>query len=302
MAWHPFRNVGLKVAALALGILLWLTVTGELVERKMTRVPIFYRNLGANLEITDQPESVDVSIRGNQGLIGGLQTGDITVVLDLAGRGPGANVFPLQPGHVNIPIGVEVTHIDPSSIQIWLERASSVEVPVRPMLDGQPAPGYVVKQLLVDPAKVVLIGPESRLKPGTEAVTELVRIEGASMSVNAVVNVAVEDSQLHLRAPQTARVTVVIERAPIERVVENRPVQFRNLARGRRAEAVPATVSISLRGTVEAVESLEPSTLVPYVDVAGRGPGRYNLQVRVDLGREFVINAITPPTVAVRIR
>jgi YbbR domain-containing protein len=302
MAWHPFRNLGLKITALALGILLWLTVTGELVERKVTRVPIFYRNLGANLEITDQPESVDVSIRGNQGLIGGLQAGEISVVLDLAGRGPGANVFLLQPDHVTSPIGVEVTHIDPSSIQVWLERTASAEVPVRPMLEGEPAPGYIVKQTLVEPGKVVLIGPESRLKPGTEAVTELVRIAGASTSVNAVVNVAVEDSQLHLREPQTARVTVVIERAPIERVFEQRPVQFRNLARGRRAEAVPSTVSISLRGTADAFQALEPSRLVPYVDAAGQGPGRYNLQVRVDLGREFAINAITPPTVAVRIR
>ena len=302
MAWHPFRNFGLKVTALALGILLWLTVTGELVERKVTRVPIFYRNLGANLEITDQPESVDVSIRGNQGLIGGLQAGDVSVVLDLAGRGPGANVFLLRAGQVNVPIGVEVTHIDPSSIQVWLERAASAEVPVRPTLEGEPAPGYVVKQLLVEPSKVVLIGPESRLKPGTEAVTESVRIDGASMSVNAVVNVAVEDSQLHLREPQTARVTVVIERAPIARVFDSRPVQFRNLARGRRAEAVPPTVTIALRGTAEAFKGLEAVRLVPYVDVAGQGPGRYNLQVRVDVGREFVINAITPPSIAVRIR
>jgi hypothetical protein len=29
MAWHPLRNVGLKIVALALGTLLWFTVTGE---------------------------------------------------------------------------------------------------------------------------------------------------------------------------------------------------------------------------------------------------------------------------------
>jgi YbbR domain-containing protein len=302
MAWHPLRNFGLKFAALALGILLWLTVTGELVERKVTRVPIFYRNLGSGLEITDQPESVDVSIRGNQGLIGALQAGEISVMVDLQGRGPGANVFLLQAAHVNVPIGIEVTHIDPASLQVWLEREVSAPVPVRPMLEGEPAAGYVVKQMLVEPASVVLVGPESRLKTGTEAVTERVRIDGATASVNAVVNVAVEDSQLHLREPQTARVTVVIERAPIERVYQNRGVQFRNLARGRRAEAAPATVAIALRGTADAFKALDPGRIVPYVDVAGQGPGRYNLQVRVDLGREFVVAAITPPTIAVRIR
>ena len=302
MAWHPFRNFGLKLAALALGILLWLTVTGELVEHKMSRVPIFYRHLPADLEITDQPESVDVSIRGNQGLIGGLQAGDISVIVDLAGRGPGANVFLLQSDHVNVPVGVEVTHVDPAAVQLWLERAASAVVPVRPMLEGEPAPGHVVKQTLVEPATVVLVGPESRLKQDTAAVTERVKIDGATSAVIAVVNVAVEDSQLHLREPQTARVTVIIERAPIERVFQNRGVQFRNLARGRRAEAEPATVAIAVRGTAEAFKGLDLAKIVPYVDVAGQGPGRYNLQVRVDPGREFVVAGITPPTVAVRIR
>ena len=33
MAWHPFRNLGLKVAALGLGTLLWFTVSGQQVER-----------------------------------------------------------------------------------------------------------------------------------------------------------------------------------------------------------------------------------------------------------------------------
>jgi YbbR domain-containing protein len=302
MAWHPLRNLGLKMAALALGLLLWLTVTGELVERKVTRVPIFYRNLGADLEITDQPESVDVSVRGNQGLIGRLQAGEVSVTVDLAGRGPGANVFLLQSPHVNVPIGVEVTHVDPASIQVWLERAASAVVAVRPTLEGEPAAGYVVKQTIVEPKSVVLLGPESRLKSDTEAVTERVKIHGATTSVNAVVNVAVEDSQLHLREPQTARVTVVIERAPMERLYQNRGVQFRNLARGRRAEAVPATVAITLRGTGEAFKALDPGRIVPYVDMAGHGPGRYNRQVRVDLGREFVVAAITPPTIDVRIR
>ena len=35
MAWHPFRNLGLKIAALVLGTLLWLTVSGHEIERRV---------------------------------------------------------------------------------------------------------------------------------------------------------------------------------------------------------------------------------------------------------------------------
>ena len=40
MAWHPFQHFGLKVAALALGTLLWLTVSGQQVERRVPRAGV----------------------------------------------------------------------------------------------------------------------------------------------------------------------------------------------------------------------------------------------------------------------
>ena len=49
MAWHPFRNLGLKMAALVLGTMLWFTVSGQQVERRLS-VAVFYRNLPASLE------------------------------------------------------------------------------------------------------------------------------------------------------------------------------------------------------------------------------------------------------------
>ena len=58
MAWHPFRNLGLKTVALVLGSLLWLVVSGQQVERSV-RVPLEYRKKPLGLEITgDPPETV----------------------------------------------------------------------------------------------------------------------------------------------------------------------------------------------------------------------------------------------------
>ena len=53
MAWHPFRNFGLKLVALLLGALLWFTVSGQQAERTVPGVPVVYRNKPAGLEITD---------------------------------------------------------------------------------------------------------------------------------------------------------------------------------------------------------------------------------------------------------
>ena len=65
MSWNPFRNFGLKAAALALGTLLWLTVTGHQVTRRVP-VSVSYSNMPASFEITsDQDDNTTVLVRGD---------------------------------------------------------------------------------------------------------------------------------------------------------------------------------------------------------------------------------------------
>ena len=123
MAWHPFRNFGLKLAALGLGTALWFTVSGPQVERNVTRVPVNYRNVPSSMEMTDQTESVDVHVRGAATLISQIQPQQMTVVVDLAGQQAGWLELPVRADQVSAPIGVEVAQIDPGVVTLRLERS-----------------------------------------------------------------------------------------------------------------------------------------------------------------------------------
>lgn len=301
MAWHPFRNVGLKVAALGLGSLLWFTVTGEQVERKVTRVPIVYRNLPASLEITDQPDSVDVSIRGRYADISRIQ--EISIVADLGASGPGANVLPLRVDQVNVPQGVQVVQVDPGTVTVYLERADVARVPIEPNVQGEPAAGFRLGEVLVEPATVEIVGPLSRLKRTTTAVTERLSVDGRGAgSFSQVVSVGVGDAQLRLRQPTTARVTVTIEPEPRERQFENLAVGLGNLPAGREAEADPASVVVVLRGQPEALAAVDAALVRPHVDLSGLEPGEHTLDVKVNPPAPFEVAAIVPATVTVRVR
>jgi hypothetical protein len=50
------------------------------------------------------------------------------------------------------------------------------------------------------------------------------------------------------------------------------------------------------------MSNIRPDTIEAFVDLAGLGPGRYNLRVQVDPSHDFGISAIVPPVVAVIIR
>jgi hypothetical protein len=80
------------------------------------------------------------------------------------------------------------------------------------------------------------------------------------------------------------------------------PVRWRNLGNGLRAQIVPSTVRMSVRGRGEALAGLRADTIEAFADLAGLGPGQYNLRVQVDPSHDFGINAIVPPVVAVAIR
>jgi YbbR domain-containing protein len=210
MAWRPLRNLGLKVTALALGTLLWYTVSGHQIERRLA-VPVFYSNLPSPLELTgDQMDTVSVHVRGDDNIVGNLTEGRLQVVVDLGDAHSGMNIIPLRVDDVVAPPGVEVVMIDPGTVPVTLERTGQLDVVVRPTIEGEPAPGYMEGDPQVDPSTVTVAGPESRLKSRITVITERVLINGQSSPVVQDVGVGVLDSQLRVLRPHTVRVTVPI--------------------------------------------------------------------------------------------
>jgi YbbR domain-containing protein len=300
MAWHPFRNFWLKLAAVVLGTLLWFTVSGSQVERRVPAVQVQYRNLPASLEITDQVESVDVHVRGVESQITALQPGELVVVVDLRGEKEGSRRLSLRTDQVKAPLGVEVTQVDPGVVPVTLERSGTLEVPVQPLTEGDPAPGFVVTEVSSDPPRVTAVGPERRLLPSTRAVTDRVSVTGANKAVSALVPVGIEDALLRLKQQTTARVTVRIEPAGTRSVTAR--VVVRNLSSGLQARVDPESVSLMLRGASRILAALETSAVVPYVNLTGLEPGVHDLNVNVDPDARFALVEVRPSTVTVRIR
>ena len=303
MAYHPFRHLGLKIVAIALAILLWLTVAGEHVVERIMRVPLEFRNIPAELEVVgDPPATVDVRLRGSSGLLSRLEGTEVVAVLDLSNARPGSRLFNIRADEVRAPYGVEVAQVVPGTLAIELEKSARRIVPVVPPLEGEPAPGFVVGRITSDPATVEIRGPESRVRRLAEAITEPVTVAGARERVRDVVTVGVADAALRLSQPQSATVLVEILPAPVERTVSDVPIRWRNLGTGLRAKLVPSRADVTIRGRKETLADLQAAAIEAFVDLAGMGPGRYNLRVQTDPSQDFGVSAVAPQAVDVTIR
>jgi YbbR domain-containing protein len=303
MAYHPFRHLGLKMLALLLATVLWLTVAGEHVVERSLRVPLAVRNLPTAFEIEgDLPDMVDVRVRGSSSQLSRLDAGDVVAMLDMTNARPGARLFHLRTDEVRVPYGVEVAQVMPPALSLSVEKAAVRTIPVVPATDGDPAPGFVVGRISSVPATVQVIGPESHVKDVSQATTEPIEIDGKSERVRDVVTIGVTDSSVRLVEPQSATVVVDIQPAPVERDVAGVPVRFRNPGAGLSARIVPEVVEVRVRGQRDALAKLTADGIDAFVDLTGLGQGRYNLRVQVDPSQDFGADAVTPTVVSVTIK
>jgi YbbR domain-containing protein len=296
----PFRHFGLKLLSLALGVLLWMVVSGEETVERGLRIPLELQQVPAGIELLgDVPATVDVRVRGASGALSRIGPGDVVAVLDLHSAQSGRRLFPLTPDQVRIPFGVEVMQVMPSTIAMTFETSSTRQVPVVPAVDGRPAPGFVVGALTADPGSVEIVGPDSVVKRATEVLTEPVSVGGARESVHATVILGVEDPSLRLTTARSANVTVEIVPAPLERTLRGRPVHLRNVGPNLNAQAMPAAVDIGLRGSRDTLTRLTPDDVAAYIDLKGLGAGQYTLSVHADALKDAGVTRIEPDSVQV---
>jgi YbbR domain-containing protein len=304
MGGSLFRDLGMKVFATVLAVLLWLTVAGDPIAERGLRVPLDFENVQDSVEILgDPPETVEVRLRGSSAVLRRLETGDVAAVIDLGSARPGNRLFAMTADQIRTPLGVDVTQVIPSTVSLTLEEEGAPRmVPVVPDLEGEPAPGFVVGRVVVEPATVVVVGPQSKLRQLTEAMTEPLDVTNVSVPFEGTVTVGVADPNLRLETPRSARVTVEIVRAPVERTLAEVPVRVRNVASGLAATLSPESITVTVHGPPELMRGLENNAVGASVDLAGLGPGVYNLSVTVSPHRAFQVTRFEPTVALVELR
>src|SRR6058998_3224274 len=158
------HNWYLKLISLGLAAMLWTFVATEASSEIGMEVPLEYRNIPPQLEITgDTTNTVQVRLRGSVNVVKEISPKDVSTIVDLEGMKAGEKIISLTLQNVQVPFGAEVVRVNPSRVRFSLERTISKLVPVVPTIQGQPAEGYELGKVLMNPSKVQVEGPESRV-------------------------------------------------------------------------------------------------------------------------------------------
>ncbi|MEO8127674.1 MAG: CdaR family protein [Bryobacteraceae bacterium] len=209
-------NLGWKLFSLLLSVLLWFAFVAESETAASIAVPVEFRNMPRDLEITTEvADKLYLNVRGPSARMRPSDLAQASVVLNLGlVDRPGERTFTLDQTTVNLPLGISLTRVVPSQIRLRFEKRLRRLVPVEARFEGPPPQGYRVATMDITPPKLSIAGPESRVDLVSSVATDPIDLTGTVGSSEFRVSAYVSDAQVRFEGSPAVVVRVILEKIP----------------------------------------------------------------------------------------
>ncbi|MDB4968355.1 MAG: YbbR family protein [Myxococcales bacterium] len=265
----------IKLLSLVLAITLFVLVRNDKDATSGAYVKVIYTLPEDRVLVSDPVPEVKVSVRGPWTKLQHLDRSIDPIRIDLTRvHTPDVRI---DDDLVKLPAGVRVASITPSEVHVEFEQRIVREVPVQPILEGQPAEGYRVLKVVAEPSKVRVDGAKSAVDAIERVPTRPLRIADARGPVKG--DVALEPPPVHTRFLEatTVMVRADIQPAMVEKVLDDMPIKVVGLTR-MDGTVDPPTAKLTLRGPSVLLGDVSDKTISLKVEgslIDGRPPAKY---------------------------
>jgi YbbR domain-containing protein len=295
------KNIALKAFSLLLAVVLAYAVNSESNSSVVSLVvPIELKNLPSDRVIVRPTKrSVQVTIKGPSFMIGPVASSPPAIRVKLPDQVEARHSVSFNASDVVLPPGVDVLGFEPAEMEFVLESLERREVKVEVPRLGQLAKQFTLEGIEVSPKMLVITGPHSEVRQVRSVETEPVDLREIGKSSTVELRVRIPGSQT---IGSTDRVTAHIEVAavPAERVLKGRPVELRSSPDLLGLHLFPTDVVVTIAGTPQAIEALDPTTVLPFVRLRGGSEvSARQVKVDVELPAGIRLVRVEPPEVTV---
>jgi YbbR domain-containing protein len=206
------RNWELKLLSLFLAFILWLSLIPEekTFSEKTLTIPLEAHNIPADMELVEKPiATVDVTVRAPNRMINGLSAVNVFAKLNLSSATVFQQEYPLNESMISIPPGAKVVRISPTKVRLKLERTQEAMLDVVPTVIGQAKEGFGVSKIEITPPRVLVKGPESKIREKDKVSTSPINISELSATTEVDADLILPKPELRLASPR-ARIRVKI--------------------------------------------------------------------------------------------
>lgn len=192
--------------------------------------------------------------------------------------------------------------VQPSAVRVTIQIGSQLStrtLPVSPVVTGTPASSVEIASVEVQPALVTVEGEADALAGLVSIDTRPVAISGATADVETAVGLDLPDGVAALGVDQV-RVTIAIRPRTGTRTFEA-GVEVVNGGPDLAYRPAIDRVLLTVGGTLEALDAVDPTRIAARLDVAGLGPGTAPVAVTARLPPGVALVSASPVEVTVTV-
>ncbi len=287
------ENLPLKLVSLAIAAGLFVFVRTDKDAATSAYVKVVYTLPRDRVLVSEPVSEVRVGVRGPWTRLKNFDERDLDPIQVDLSRFRGGEVR-FDDTQVKLPVGLRVTSITPSAAKLETEPKLAKTVPIDPLLEGEPAEGFRLGKIEVQPLMVRIEGGKPEIERLTQVRTRPIHMTGARVAQS--VEVALEALPRNLQYADTdkALVTVQVLSMLAEREMDHLPIRV--VGSAGHVFLQPFVARVLLRGPASLLNSIRPEQIALIVD--GRTDGRTQTRPITLRGLPTGVTAeVTPPTV-----
>ena len=300
---YVLQNFFLKAGSFVLALLLWLIVQiqGKIDQKVDLKIETsIFRNLPEKEIVKlfrksdDISEVISVRMKGIPSAMAKIgQQASLSFELPENFSNWGQEVvFEIQNKNIqNVPFGVEILAINPTTVSVMLDYVLQKEVTLISNVTGKPAEGYELASVTLLPEKVTLTGPKSLVKDISEFTTEAINISNQNRNYT-LKNVEIIRPALHYltTVPDTIEVTVEIRVTYTTKTFKNQDLKLK-LLDGTEVQFNPKKVNVTISGPLMLMKNINEDAFVVMLDVQELPPDKLrSVTPKVEFSPEYIGN------------
>lgn len=208
-------NVRYGVLALIIALVLWGIAHGASKIERNVDIPVVFHGLPDDVVIKEQSTTeINIRVQGSRAALRNVSPTTMEYPVPVEGAKPGPAIYDVEASNIERPQGVRIVSRSPARIEVKFESRARKNVRVRTDIEGEPAEGFVLGDVVVEPDRVWLSGARSDVLRLNEVVTETIDITGLSKPLEKVVRLSLGGGLVWVEDSQPVKVKVQIDAVP----------------------------------------------------------------------------------------
>ena len=294
-----------KVISLVAAILIYVFYQISILETKNIASPLAVYENGSVRVISMTEKNIHITIKGRKEDVVALESSDFKTYIDLSSF--------VDEGEYEVPVRVQLSEnatilegleilVSPSSVKVSLAEYTSAYVPVVASINGNPAHGYELGDVIVDPPAIKIYGPKNIVDSIESLITEDISLNDRAESF--VLETGIINDNTELEFPDTNRVSVSagLLQTTTKKVYTDVPVSVLKPSEPYYVEIPELYVKVTLQGTVINLDNYVIPRGTFYVDCSSlKDAGKYTLSVKNNRIRNGEIMNVYPSEFTIQI-